>query len=149
MNSGKVFEDEVQGLFELNGLSFTREGSKRTYGLSHSGKGKCDFLLDKSAIECKTIDIDTNLRMPWPGTKNTPIKAHQLKALREFRKKGFVAGILIELRRKDKLYWLDIDKLNSIIMDKGMVKALTNDILSEYATELTVLADIVEIIRTK
>jgi len=34
-------------------------------------------------------------------------------------------------------------------MDKGMVKALTNDILSEYAEELTVLADIVEIIRTK
>ena len=139
----------MQGLLEDSGLSFTREGSKRNYGMRSSGKGKFDFLLENAAIECKSIDKDTNLRMPWPNVKNTALKAHQLKALREYHRKGFVAGILIELRRKDKLYWLDIDKLNNIIMDKGMVKALTNDILSEYAKELTVLADIVEIVRTK
>ena len=148
MNPGTLFENRVQGLLEDNSLPFTREGSKRNYGMRSSGKGKFDFLLENAAIECKSIDRDTNLRMPWPNVKNTALKAHQLKALREYSRKGFVAGILIELRHKDKLYWLNIDKLNKIIMDKGMVKSLNNDILSEYAEELTVLADIVEIIRT-
>ena len=149
MNPGKIFEDDVQRLLENSSLLFTREGSKRTYGISHSGKGKFDFLLQSAAIECKTIDRDTDLRMPWRGMKNTPIKAHQLKALREYSSKGFLAGLLIQLRAKDKLYWLNIDKLNNIIMDKGMIKALTNSILSEYAEELTVLEDFVEILVTK
>lgn len=149
MNPGKIFEDRVQGLLEINNLPFTREGSKRTYGLSFSGKGKFDFLLENAAIECKSIDRDSNLRMPWPNVKNTALKAHQLKALREYSKKGFIAGILIQIRSKDKLYWLNIDKLNKIIMDKGMVKALTNDILSEYAEELIALEEFVEILRTK
>jgi len=149
MNPGTIFENKVQGLLEDNNLPFTREGSKRNYGMRSSGKGKFDFLLENAAIECKSIDRDSNLRMPWPNVKNTALKAHQLKALREYSRKGFLAGLLIQIRSKNKLYWLNIDKLNSIIMDKGMVKALTNDILSEYAEELTVLADIVEIIRTK
>jgi len=149
MNPGKIFEDDVQRLFELNSLPFTREGSKRTYGISHSGKGKFDFLLETAAIECKSIDRDTNLRMPWQNVKNTALKAHQLKALREYSRKGFIAGLLIQIRSKDKLYWLNIDKLNNIIMDKGMIKALTNNILSEYAEELTVLEDFVEILVTK
>jgi len=148
MNPGKIFEDDVQKLLESSGFSFTREGSKRTYGISHSGKGKFDFLLENAAIECKSIDRDTNLRMPWANVKNTALKAHQLKALREYSSKGFLAGLLIQIRSKDKLYWLNIDKLNNIILDLGMVKALTNGILCEYAEELTVLADFVEILGT-
>jgi len=148
MNPGKIFEDDVQRLLEINSFSFTREGSKKTYGISHSSKGKFDFLLDHAAIECKSIDRDTNLRMPWANVKNTALKAHQLKALREYSSKGFLAGLLIQIRSKDKLYWLNIDKLNNIILDLGMVKALTNGILCEYAEELTVLADFVEILGT-
>jgi len=148
-NVGKQFEDDVQKLLESSGFSFTREGSKRTYGISHSGKGKFDFLLENAAIECKSIDRDTNLRMPWLGTKNTALKAHQLKALREYRSKGFIAGLLIQIRSKDKLYWLNIDKLSNIIIDLGMVKALTDGILSQYAKELPTLADFVTILVTK
>lgn len=149
MNVGKAFEDEVQKLLENSGLSFTREGSKRNYGLKFSGKGKFDFLLETAAIECKSIDRDSNLRLPWPNVKNTALKAHQLKALRDYSRKGFIAGLLIQIRSKDKLYWLNIDKLNKIILDKGMIKALTNSVLNEYAEELTILADFVEIVRTK
>jgi len=149
MNVGKIFEDDVQRLLEKSGFSFTREGSKRTYGISHSSKGKFDFLLDHAAIECKTIGRDTDLRMPWLGTKNTALKAHQLKALREYSSKGFLAGLLIQIRSKDKLYWLNIDKLSNIIMDLGMVKALTNGILCQYAIELPTLADFVGILGTK
>lgn len=146
-NNGKIFEDKVeQALIELN-LPYTREGSKRTYGVRGSNKGKFDFWINnKIAIECKSVDVPTNLRLPWPRVKTPKIAAHQLKALRAEQEKGNIAGLLIEVRKINKLYWLDIRGLDDIIKEFGMLPSLTIAALQKYGAETEDLNGLLEVL---
>lgn len=142
LNPGKQFEDAFAAVLSLHNITFVREGSKRNYGTAASNKGKFDFLLDGAAVECKSIAKDSDLALPWFGRKSPKIQAHQLKALREF---NGVAGLLIEVRDKEKLYWLPIKQLDLIIIKYGPVKNLLCKYLDEFAVTLNNLEDWVKI----
>lgn len=139
-NHGKIFEDRLEkALLELN-IPYVREGSKKHYGTRGSSKGKFDFKVNTNiAIECKSIDRASNLRIPWPNTKSTAIKSHQLKALRKELDKGNTAGLLIEIRKLNLTYWLDIKKLDEIVCCYGMIAALHVEALEQYAIRITSL----------
>lgn len=133
INPGKDFEDAFAAVLSLHNITFVREGSKRNYGAAASNKGKFDFLLDGAAVECKSIAKYSDLALPWFGRKSPKIQTHQLKSLREF---NGVAGLLIEVRDKQKLYWLPVKQLDLIIIKYGPVKNLLCKYLDEFAVTL-------------
>lgn len=134
INHGKIFEDKVEVALVALKLPYTREGSKRSYGVRGSNKGKFDFWVNnKIAIECKSIDRASNLRLPWPGLTNTAIKSHQLKALRHADIDNALAGLLIEVRSSRSVYWLNIRWLDSIVQEFGMIPALSIEVLEKRA----------------
>ena len=147
INHGKLFEDRLEeGLIMLS-LPYTREGSKRNYGVRGSNKGKFDFWVNnKIAIECKSVETSTNLRLPWPRVKTPKIAAHQLKALRAESEKGNIAGLLIEIRKINKLYWLDIRGLDDIVREFGMLPSLTVMALQKYGAETEDLNELLEVL---
>lgn len=135
INHGKILEDKLaKALDDLN-IPYTREGSKRSYGTRHSNKGKFDFMIDgKLAVECKSINKSTDLRMPWPNQKSPMIKSHQLKALRAEAEKGNIAGLLIEVREVEETYFMPIRELDAIVREYGMIRTLNLSLLrSSYA----------------
>lgn len=142
INPGKQFEDAFEAVLKLHNITFVREGSKRNYGAAASNKGKFDFLLEGASVECKSIAKDSDLALPWFGRKSPKIQTHQLKALREF---NGIAGLLIEVRDKQKLYWLPIKQLDLIIIKYGPVKNLLCKYLDEFAVVLEDLEDWIRI----
>ena len=88
-------------------IPFVKEDTKRRYGGGKIAKGKFDFEIgNKMCLECKSIGTGSNLRLPWPTAKNTPIKAHQLRALRQEMLNGKFSGLLIEIRDKQEYFIL-------------------------------------------
>lgn len=142
INPGKDFEDAFENVLFLHNITFNREGSKRNYGASASNKGKFDFCMEGAAVECKSIAKDSDLALPWLGRKSPKIQTHQLKALREF---NGIAGLLIEVRSKNKIYWLPIKRLDQIIITHGLIKNLLCKYLDEFAVTLNSLEDWISI----
>lgn len=138
LNPGKQFEDAFENVLFSHSIIFNREGSKRNYGAAASNKGKFDFCMEGAAVECKSIAKDSDLALPWFGRKSPKIQTHQLKALREF---NGIAGLLIEVRSKEKIYWLPIKQLDQIIIAHGPVKNLLSKYLDEFAVTLNSLED--------
>lgn len=137
INHGKILEDKLAKALDDLGIPYTREGSKRSYGTRHSNKGKFDFMINnKLAIECKSINRAIDLSLPWPCKKSTKIRAHQLKALREDAEKGNTAGLLIEVREVEKMYWLNILDLDKIVQNHGMIPSLGIYHLKLYARQV-------------
>ena len=143
VNYGKLLEDKLEALLIELKLPYTREGSKKQYGLTYSNKGKFDFLVNYNiAIECKSIGKDTDLRLPWPNTKNTAIGAHQLKALRAEAAKNHKAGLLLEVRKTQQLFWLEISELDAAVSELGIIPALTTDVLNRFGQEIKNLKEV-------
>lgn len=119
-----------QSLIDLE-ISFEHEGTIRTYG-HKARKGKHDFTLRDcriEAIEVKNIGRMSNMRLPWPGVKNTAIHVHQLTALR--RVGVDKSGILIHCNDNDKYYFVSMRSLDKIIFTHGMVKSLNGPYMDE------------------
>lgn len=135
--TGKQFEDLVEQKLIEHGIQYDREGEQNAYG-HRASKGKCDFSLREcrlKAVECKTIGKLSNLRLPWPKSKNTPLKTHQFA---ELRKAGtpHEAGHLILDNSTGTIYWMDMYQLDNIIMNYGMVKSLTGGVLDGLEVNL-------------
>lgn len=136
INYGKLWEQEFADCLTNNNIEFTQEKSMRSYGVNKSTKGKYDFKLKNAAVECKTIGTATKLRMPWQGVKTPPLHAHQFKALRKANKGGLLSGLLIYVRDTNKRYWLNINVLDTIVIEHGMITSLNNTILDHYSIVL-------------
>lgn len=137
MTIGDEWEVEFEEALNRRKIPYKREQSKRFYGSQSSSKGKYDFTLEKACVEMKTVEKATKLSLTYRGNRPQVIfKAHQLKALRQARKQGKLAGYLIWVRDTNKKYWLEVSTIDIIIIDRGMVKSINNDILSEYAIEI-------------
>ena len=147
VNHGKIFENKLAKLLTVEKIPFVKEDTKRRYGGGKITKGKFDFDIGgKMCLECKSIGTGSNLRLPWPTAKNTPIKTHQLSALRQEMLNGKFAALLVEIRDKQEYFVLTMSQLNEIVYNKGMVKALNSELLGEFGivvdSELKELAKI-------
>ena len=114
-------------------IEFEHEGTKRTYG-HKSGKGKHDFKLRNcriNAIEAKNIGTLSNMRLPWPGRKQTAIHAHQLAAL---RKVG--GGILIHENKGDRFFYVSMSDLDKIVIEHGMIPSLLDKYIGHLGIDL-------------
>jgi len=136
MITGKEWEDRFESSLKQNDVEYIRENSKRAYGVAVANKGKYDFETKHAAIECKTVITASNLRLPLPNKKNTALKTHQLKALKDAKTKGKTAGLLILIQKENRSFWLDIERFYGIIIDNGLVKHLSLDLLSRYGVEI-------------
>ena len=116
--TGSEFETMVANAFDNEGIGYKWEKSMIKYG-SKVGKGKCDFILDHVAIECKCIERLSNLTLPGINPKihkpyvRPGIKTHQLKFLRHFKGTG---GIFVCEWSTKTFYWLSIDDLTRFII---------------------------------
>lgn len=137
INHGRILEDRVAKVLEIMNLPYVREGSRKHYGARGSAKGKFDFwIANKIAIECKSISRACELSLPWPSAKSPKIRSHQLRALRKEHEKGNAAGLLVEVRSDERLYWLTIKGLDEIVQEHGMVAALHLELLEVYAIKI-------------
>lgn len=137
INYGKIFEIKLANLLAAEKIPFTKEDTKRRYGGGNIAKGKFDFKIgDKMCLELKSIGTGSNLRLPWPNAKNTPIKTHQLRALRQEMLRGKLAGLLVEIRDMREYFMLTMSQLDEIVYSKGMIKALTSELLSEFGIRI-------------
>lgn len=144
MNPGKIFENEFEELLVKGNFSYIREGSKRTYGRQFGNKGKYDFKLTWAAVELKTINRASDLRMPFPKIKSPIIKGHQIKALRQAHKNGLMSGFLILYREKQKLFYIDIIEFHRVVIKYGMIRTLKIAHCEEFGIELKDLSEYIE-----
>lgn len=141
--TGKELEDLFEQKLIAAKVPYKREGQQVRRG-GEVGKGKYDFSLSNSpikAIECKEIGILSNLRIPWPKSKNTPLHSHQLKALREAGTPD-EAGHLIYCTSTDTYYWMSMRDFDRIIIENdGLIVSFAGDRLAGLEIDLDEFVD--------
>lgn len=134
-NPGKDFEDRVQEALRARELPHDRENVARM-GVKAS-QGLYDFKIYRDppvCFDCKSVGTGSNLTMPPMATPK--VKTHQLAALRNEHGRGRIAGLLIEYRHLNKVYWLGIDGLNELHASEGLVSSLKPIHCERYGKEI-------------
>lgn len=115
--NGEELEQAVEDLLIKHNLVYKREGKQMAYGHKAS-KGKCDFILEHHAIECKSIMDLNNLSLPGVNPKtgkayfSPKVKTHQLAFLRRFKGIGW---LLIHESDSNTLYALTMHELDMFL----------------------------------
>jgi hypothetical protein len=134
--TGEEFENVVEELLIKYNLVYKREGKQIAYGHKAS-KGKCDFQLNKYAIECKAISDLIYLSIPSINPKthkpyvSTKIHTHQLKHLRAFKSNGY---LLIHESNSNTFYALSMTDFDRFIIKHDLPRSLKG--IDEHKIEL-------------
>lgn len=121
-----ALEDRVEDLLKKYNKTYKREGVRIRYG-SKASKGKCDFILTETAIECKEISDLKLLTIPGFNKRtgklytNPKLKQHQLKFLRHFDGTGY---LLIHETDSDTYHALTMHDLDMFLLANEMPRTL-------------------------
>lgn len=144
-NPGKVFENLTEQSIMAYGFMYSRENVARMG--RKASKGRFDFTVHadwgKLCFDCKSTGKNAGMQMP--PMKSAMVKTHQLLELRKEYAAGHIAGLLLEYRHVNKIYWLSIESLGKLHASEGLVAAITPMHCEQYGKEVPVVEGVMDL----
>lgn len=142
-STGTTAQNTLRESLDSLGYRYTQEDIAISTATAKRGKGKYDFvvhLADKDhCIECKSNA--GNITIPNQTNKNPNLKSHQLKALREAKLDGNLAGLILNFRSKNLWVYLSLQDFDKIVLDNYPVNAITPVTAKKYGKSIEVSSD--------
>lgn len=141
-HTGSKFHKWVTSQFDELGITYIEEKIAHSKSTAKRESGKFDLRIDTDPIWC--IELKS-IGQPYFGIFNSPnVKGHQLAALRQAKKDGMDAGVIIEFRQSDTKVYIDIQDYDRLIFDTIPRKTFKVDTALKYGIEFKSIAELIE-----